>query len=372
MILEPFILLISAAIISGALVCLTIPVIVKLSVLKNLYDVPNDRKMNKIVIPNLGGVALFIGISLATLLCIHNYSFPEFRYILAGMIIMFFIGIKDDILIISASKKLMAQVLSTFILIVPGNIRFTDLHGILGIHEIGYIASAIISGLVILTIINAVNLIDGIDGLASAIGILASIVLGIMFVLLHEYRYAILCVAIAGSLIAFIFYNVFGNVNKIFMGDTGSLILGLLFAVLVIKFNEISLMGDSTLKNFSPVLSLSVIIIPVFDMLRLFVFRIFERKSPFSADINHIHHKILKLGSTHMKTTIILVTANLMLIGTVFLLYEADNNIMLLSMVLIATLSSFIPQFIYELRKAKNSNAKRLQFRMFFWPFRIF
>lgn len=349
--MTPIIQTIIAFFIAGALVYFTIPVIVRLSILKKLYDVPNERKMNKTAIPNLGGVALFIGITLAVLLSFYKYDFPEFRYILAGMIIMFFIGVKDDIQNLSARKKLVAQMLCALILIIPGNIRFTDLHGILGINDINFTVSFIVSFTIIISIINAFNMIDGIDGLASAIGILASVILGYLFILTDQYQYSILCFAMTGSLIPFFIYNVFGRKNKIIMGDSGSLILGLLFAVLIINYNEISLTSGPDSRNFSPVLSLAIIIIPVFDMLRLIVYRIFQRKSPFSADINHIHHKILKLGSTHLNTTLIILIANLVLIVIVVVFRSANNNLMLLALILLTGLFSFIPRLLSELRR---------------------
>jgi UDP-GlcNAc:undecaprenyl-phosphate/decaprenyl-phosphate GlcNAc-1-phosphate transferase len=348
--MTPIIQTIIAFFIGGVLVYFTIPVIVRLSILKKLVDIPNERKMNKIAVPNLGGVALFIGITLAVLLSLYKYDFPEFSYIMAGTIIMFFVGVKDDIQNISARKKLMAQMLCALILIILGNIRFTDLHGILGLNNINYAVSLIVSFIIIISIINAFNMIDGIDGLASAIGILASLILGSLFFLNAQYQYSILSFAITGSLIPFFIYNVFGRENKIIMGDTGSLILGLLFAVLIIKYNEISLNGISDSRNFSPVLSLAIIIIPVFDMVRLIVYRIFQRKSPFSADVNHIHHKILKLGSTHLNTTIIIIMVNLFIIGIVISFRSVNNNFMLLVLILLTGLFSLIPQLLYELR----------------------
>lgn len=348
--MTPIIQSIIAFLVGSILVYFTIPVIVRLSILKKLVDTPNERKMNKIAVPNLGGVALFIGITLAVLLSFYKNYFPEFSTIMAGTIIMFFVGIKDDIQNISARKKLLAQMLCALILILQGNIRFTDLHGILGLNEINYTVSLIVSFFVIISIINAFNMIDGIDGLASAIGILASIILGSLFFINTQYQYSILSFAITGSLIPFFVYNVFGRENKIIMGDSGALILGLLFAVLVIKYNEVSLTAGNYSRNFSPVLSLAIIIIPVFDMVRLIIYRIFQRKSPFSADINHIHHKILKLGSTHLNTTIIILAANLFILGTVFFFRSVNNNIMLLVLILLTGLFSLIPRLLFELR----------------------
>jgi UDP-N-acetylmuramyl pentapeptide phosphotransferase/UDP-N-acetylglucosamine-1-phosphate transferase len=349
--MTPIIQTIIAFLIACAFVYFSVPVIVRLSVLKKLYDVPNERKMNKTAIPNLGGVALFIGITLAALLSIYKYDFHEFRYILAGTIIMFFIGVKDDIQNLSARKKLIAQMFCALILIIPGNIRFTDLHGILGINEINYAVSFIVSFIIIVSIINAFNMIDGIDGLASAIGILASLILGSLFIVNNQYEYSILCFAMTGSLIPFFIYNVFGRKNKIIMGDSGSLILGFLFAVLIIRYNEISLTSGPDARNFSPVLSLAIFIIPVFDMVRLIVYRIFQRKSPFLADVNHIHHKILKLGSTHLKTTLIILIANLILIGIVVAFSSVNNNLMLFVLILLTGLFSFIPRILSKSKR---------------------
>lgn len=367
--MNPIVQIITAFIIGAALVYYSIPVIVRLSILKKLYDVPNERKMNKTVIPNLGGIALFIGITISTLLCIHRFSFPEIRYILAGMIILLFIGIKDDIMVISAKEKLIAQVISAIIIIVPGQIRLTNLQGIFGLHQINDTASYFISFVAIIAVINALNLIDGIDGLASLIGILASVILGSMFYMAEEYRYSILCFAITGSLLSFFMYNVFGEKNKIFMGDTGSLILGLLFAILIIKYNELSL--QTSIKSFSPILSLSLLIIPIFDMARLFLVRIIRKKSPFSADINHIHHKLLMLGFTHLKSSLILIGANLFIIGIIFIFQSVNINLLFFILLAISSLLSMIPRVIYFYKKAKNSNARKMELRTILWPFRL-
>jgi UDP-N-acetylmuramyl pentapeptide phosphotransferase/UDP-N-acetylglucosamine-1-phosphate transferase len=346
--------LISAFFLGLGLVYYSIPVIVKISHDKHLFDLPNARKVNKQVVPNLGGIALFIGITLTTLLSISNNPFPEFRFILSGMIILFFIGIKDDILIISAHKKFTAQILSAMILIILGDIRFTNLHGILGFHEIGYAFSVIFSLLAVVAIINAQNLIDGIDGLAASVGILAAFLFGSAFFLTDQTNYAILCAATTGSLISFFIYNVYGKKNKIFMGDTGSLILGLLLSVFVIQYNEFSISGSELVFNFSPVFSLAILAIPVFDMIRIFSFRIYRRKSPFSPDMNHIHHKYLRLGLSHRKINLILITANLFIIGIVFTFRTINNNLLLLLLITMVGLLMLFPRFLHSTKTAKN------------------
>jgi UDP-N-acetylmuramyl pentapeptide phosphotransferase/UDP-N-acetylglucosamine-1-phosphate transferase len=346
--------IISAFFIGLLLVAYSIPIIVRISKEKHLFDVPNHRKVNKQVVPNLGGIALFVGISLASLLSIMKEPFPDLRFILASMIILFFIGVKDDILVISPRKKFIAQIISALILIVLGEIRLTHLHGILGLYEINYVFSLLISLLAIVAIINALNLIDGIDGLAAAIGILACSFLGANFILLGNILYAILSFATIGSLSSFAFYNVFGRQNKIFMGDTGSLLIGLLLSVFAIKYNEIAITSGEEISNFSPVFSLAILAVPIFDMIRLFIIRIIQKKSPFSPDINHIHHKLLKIGFSHRMSTFFILAANLLIIGIVYVSRSLNNNLSLLILISLVTSFSFFPRFVYEYKKAQN------------------
>jgi len=330
------------------LVHFTIPFIVRVSKAKVLFDAPNHRSVNKTGVPNLGGVALFIGITIATLFGIQDFAFHDFSYILISMIIMFFVGIKDDIMTITPRQKLIAQIICALILIIPGDIRVTNLHGILGIQEINYAVSVGISLLAIIFIINAINLIDGIDGLAAAIGISTTIIFGINFFIIGNYQYTILSLAIIGSLVSFFIYNVFGSKNKIFMGDTGSLLIGLLLSVFFIKYNEFCIKGNDQVSNFSPILSLAIISVPIFDLIRVFLIRIFLNKSPFAPDKNHIHHGLLKLGFSHLKSTLIIVTGNLIIIGMVYMLRILDNNILLILLIPTVIFSLLLPQLYYR------------------------
>jgi len=342
-----------------------IPVIVRISIAKRLYDVPGERKVNKTVIPNLGGIALFAGISIGTLIGILRDSFPDWRYISSGMIILFFIGIKDDILVISARKKLAAQVICALILILLGDIRISHFQGILGIHEINYWVSVIFSSILIIGTINAMNLIDGIDGLASAIGIMATLIFGSLFYILGNFNYAILCFATAGSLVSFYLYNVHGKTNKIFMGDTGSLILGLIIAVSAINYIETAISGMYT-ANYSPILTLAILSVPLFDMIRLFALRIIQKKSPFSPDMNHIHHMLLKLGLSHRSVRRIILITNLAIIGIIYPLRTINNNLLLCLLLFMITLLMALPAFIYEFIKSENSIATRIWFKPYF------
>jgi UDP-N-acetylmuramyl pentapeptide phosphotransferase/UDP-N-acetylglucosamine-1-phosphate transferase len=323
--------ILAAALISAFLTYITIPVIVRISALKKLLDKPNERKVNDVPIPNLGGVAIFFGISISTLLVIEDMQVSDFRYIFAAMILLFFVGIKDDILVLSARTKLISQVSAVVFLVILGDIRLTNLHGLFGIGEINYWFSIALSMVTIVGLINSMNFIDGIDGLSGGLGVMISTLFGFLFIHFGDIPYAILCFAVVGSLVSFLFYNVFGKNNKIFMGDTGSLMLGLLVAVMVVKYNEISV--GSTNYPYAAALSIAIVFIPLFDMIRVIIVRMIHKKSPFKPDMNHIHHKFLQLGHSHLFSSIIIITVNLLIVALIFLLRSLNIHILLLILV---------------------------------------
>lgn len=331
-------------------VCLTIPPIIRVSIAKHLYDSPNERKVSKKVVPTLGGVAIFIGFILSTIIATDGYNFGELKYLIAAVVAMFFVGLKDDLMDISALKKFSIQLATATVLIVLGNLRFTNLQGVLGINEISYPISFVITIFIMIGLINAINLIDGIDGLASAIGIIATTSFGTWFLLAGHEEYGITSFCLSGSLIAFFFFNVFGKKHKIFMGDTGSLILGVIIAVLVIKFNEFNInqQGPYAIHN-APIVSIAILIIPVIDTLKVFFIRISEKKSPFSPDMNHIHHKFIKLGFSHLKSTLMIAVANIIFIAFTLAVYR-DININNLMMFVLASgfIVAYIPSFLLK------------------------
>jgi UDP-GlcNAc:undecaprenyl-phosphate/decaprenyl-phosphate GlcNAc-1-phosphate transferase len=285
-----------------------IPPIVRICKVKNLVDVPNSRKLNKQSIPTLGGVSIFIGVTLSSILFLGNIQFHELRYILGSIIMLFFIGLKDDILIISPKKKLIVQVAAAAMLVVLGKFQITNLSNLFFINHVSIWISVPLSFLILLLIINAINLIDGIDGLAAGITIFVSGTLGAWFIITGYIAYAILSFAIVGSLLAFLRFNLWGGDLKIFMGDTGSLILGCLLGILVIKFLNFNIVAPYPFGiHNAPSFVLSLLIVPITDTLRVFAVRIYHKRSPFSADKNHIHHILIKSGMNHIQASGFLV-----------------------------------------------------------------
>lgn len=328
-----------------------IPKIIKVSRDKSLFDVPNYRSAAKTIVPTFGGIAIYAGFKISQAISLNNYNTNSLKYLSIAVLIMFLIGVKDDIVGISAKTKLFIQVLVAFYLVILGNYRITDLHGILGIHHISSIAAIAISVIVIVGIINALNLIDGIDGLASGLGILISGIMGIMFLNVGDYLYALTCFSLTGSLIAFFLYNVFGSTNKIFMGDTGSLILGTIIAVITIHFNESYFMAKDAAFG-SPALSLAIILVPVTDTLRVFAIRIRQKRSPFSPDMNHIHHKVLQLThGNHLYASMIIIGVNALLILLTYSLIDFVTTSVLFFLVLITGfVLAYVPVFILKIQ----------------------
>lgn len=343
------------------IVVITIPPILRVAKAKRIFDPPNHRKIHTLEIPPLGGIAIFLGLILSTIILSDDYNFVSLKYIIAAVILMLFIGLKDDLIGISTSKKFTIQILTAIMLIFLGNIHITNLHGIFGIYEINTVVGALLTLFILLAIVNAFNLIDGIDGLASGLGMLASLVFGIWFFLAGFDDYAIISFALMGSLGGFFLYNVFGHENKLFMGDTGSLFVGLIIAILAIKFNEFNT-GPRFPYSFhsAPVVSFAVVMIPLIDVLRVIVIRLFNGKSPFVADINHIHHKLLQLmRGRHLPVTLTILAANVFLIALALLFnYLAFEITIQFLVIFFAGLTlSFIPCFL--IRWAENKRSKQ-------------
>jgi UDP-N-acetylmuramyl pentapeptide phosphotransferase/UDP-N-acetylglucosamine-1-phosphate transferase len=323
-----------AMILAGFVSNMAIPVIVRIARAKGLVDKPNHRTSHEGAVPLLGGVAVFGGILLGVSLFIPEDDRSNFRHILAALVILFFVGQKDDIIGISWQKKFIAQLASACILVFFGDFRFASLHGFAGIHELPFWVSAIISIFLFILIINAFNLIDGIDGLASGTGILISGIFGVWLHLTDHAGLAVVAWSLTGGLIPFFIYNVFGTKNKLFLGDTGSLIIGMLMAVFASAVCKEELPKDHMMyMRATPSVAIAVLIYPLFDLLRVITIRLFKGQSPFTADRNHVHHLFIDAGISHRRSTfyILLIT-----VGAIFIAWILRNqSILLLGVVLL-------------------------------------
>lgn len=326
---------------------ISIPVIIRVARMKQLFDEPENRSSHSTLVPTLGGVSIFASIIISSSLFV-NERFVDFDLLNAAMVILFFFGIKDDILMISPVKKFIAQIVSALIISIGANVRIPHMYDILGFGEIPYWISIVITVFVIILIINSFNLIDGVDGLAASVGIVSSLVLGYWFYVNEYNSLALLSASLFGSLVAFLRYN-FSKKNKIFMGDTGSMIVGFIVAVLTIEFirhNGIGLINGGKEIITAPVLAISILIIPLIDTFRVFMVRLLNKKSPFKPDKNHIHHRLLSLGLSHAKTTIMMVVANFIFILLAYHMKDTGIDKFILLIVSLALFVSSIPFFI--------------------------
>lgn len=325
---------------------MAIPSIIRVSIIKNLFDEPGERKSHAASIPTLGGLAIFAGVVFSYTFWSAGYDYTASQYIIAAIIIMFFIGIKDDIIELSAMKKLYGQILAAIVIVLFANIRITSLCGVFGIYQVPYWFSMIFTIFLILVIINAYNLIDGIDGLAGGIGAIASFTFGLWFYNYNDWSLCILSFALFSALLAFLVYN-FSPAN-IFMGDTGSLVVGIILAVLTVNFVELSF--DSAPFQFpfrsSPAMAIAILIYPLTDTLRVFIVRVMKGHSPFHADRQHLHHFLLDMGLSHREVSITLYLVNIGFILLALSLRNISSLVLLFILLGMAFLLGLAPYFL--------------------------
>jgi UDP-N-acetylmuramyl pentapeptide phosphotransferase/UDP-N-acetylglucosamine-1-phosphate transferase len=289
---------------------LAIPAIIRVAQEKKLFDLPDSRKLHTSPIASLGGVGIFLGFFLACLLTISGKYNSELQYFFASALVIVFLGLKDDILIISALKKFLGQLAAAAILIHLADIRIDSMHGMFGLGRLPEPVSYLLSYITIIVIVNAYNLIDGVDGLAGSLGVLTTSIFGAYFFMAEMQVYSLLAFGMAGSLLAFLVFNF--NPAKIFMGDSGSLLLGLVNAILVIKFISVADAPGALVPIESVVaVGFSILVVPLLDTLRVFSIRIAKGKSPFVPDRNHIHHLLLDRGLSHRTVTVSCVGLNI-------------------------------------------------------------
>jgi len=317
------------------------PVIIQVADAKKLFDVPDERKVHLSPIPSLGGLGIFAGLILSFLITFPLSLAAEFQYFFAAALVIFFLGMKDDILVISPIKKLIGQFIAAFLIIYKGGIQIKSMHGFMGIYELPEVMSLALTYLTVIVIINSFNLIDGVDGLAGSLGLMTALVFGTYFFYVGQLPYSLLSFILAGSLLGFLIFN--HSPARIFMGDTGSLLLGLINAILVIRFISTA---DNPVSHFpltsSPAIGFSILMVPLFDTIRVFSVRILNRRSPFSPDRNHIHHLLLDRGLSHSAVTYSCVGLNLLFIAFAFYARDWGSTYIILTMIAIASLGTAV------------------------------
>jgi UDP-GlcNAc:undecaprenyl-phosphate/decaprenyl-phosphate GlcNAc-1-phosphate transferase len=275
---------------------IAIPPIIHLVKKYRLYDLPNARKEHSEPIPTMGGIAIVAGMMMAMFLWFPFSNQMAQICFFFSIVVLFALGIMDDLKDLSARYKFLIQISLAALLALSG-IRITSFDGLFGIHELPLSAQYTFTILAIAGITNAFNLIDGIDGLAGGLGFMSLITLGMFLTMSGDANTALIAFALAGALFSFLYFNF--NPAKIFMGDTGSLVLGFVIAVLCIRLMQINVMIPNPIVLNAPIFVFGIVFIPVFDTIRVFTVRIWKGKSPFEADRTHIHHLLTNQGFSH-------------------------------------------------------------------------
>ena len=344
--------------ISLTVVALSIPAIITIAFRKRLFDAPTEsRKIHKKIIPNLGGIAIFSGFLFSLALTCKSIDLPVGNQLLASGIILFMIGLKDDIIGVDPLKKFVAQFAAAFIVTILGDIRIMDLQGILGVHHLSYPFSIGLSVFAIVGIVNAYNLIDGIDGLAGLLGLIMSLSFAWFFYCAGETGWTLLSLCLAGALVGFLIHNI--SPARIFMGDSGSLMIGFISAVSGIHLINVSaakIVDIGVAIESAPALVIAILVIPMFDTLRVFTIRIVSNESPFKADSNHLHHRLLSVGLTHTQAAATLSGITVVCIATAVCLQSIGNNQLIGTLAfLIILLNTGFTVYIYSRKLAAES-----------------
>lgn len=347
--------------ISAILVGWIHPKIVQIAILKNIVDKPDARKLQRQPVPVLGGVAVFFGIVAGIGSMYDIVNTEVLMIVVLAMMAMLYTGTMDDILSLSPKLRFLIEIVVMLLLITYGAYSVNDFHGLWGIGKIPAWAAIILTLFASIGIINAINLIDGVNGLSSGFCILACSLFGVLFLLSGNVSMTILATASAGALIPFFFHNVFGKTSRMFIGDGGTLVMGIVMSVFVIStLRTQSFPAKFVDDNIGLIpFTLAVLSVPVFDTLRVMFTRILKGNSPFEPDKTHLHHIFIQLGCSHIMTTLAILSLNLLIVlcwgGVVWLGGSIETQLYV-----VLTLSLLVTPGLYIL--LKNSIIHRTRF----------
>ena len=302
--------LLAAFFVSTIVAMLVLPNILLISHKKKLFDMPDKRKVHHAPIPRLGGLSFFpvMLITMGGLVLIYHLmglssvsmhgEVPyEFLALLVGSMMLFLVGLVDDLIGVGYKKKFLVQIVAASLLVASG-VWIKSLDGLFGIYQLSPWVGMPFTVLIVVYVTNAINLIDGIDGLASGLCGISLVALAGLHIWLHLFSFALLCIAALGVIIPFWFYNVFGNAmrgRKLFMGDSGSLSLGYIISFLMIHLSTVDV-NPHVVSDYNMVFAFTTMLVPLLDVVRVVGHRLRNKKNPFLPDKNHIHHKLLRCG----------------------------------------------------------------------------
>ena len=321
------------------------PYILEVAKAKNIVDNPDARKLQRVPVPVLGGLTVVFGV-LSGLMSFNLFGdFSDMFPVFATIIIILIIGLIDDMISLSPRVRFVVEIILVLYLIGTTGCQLNNFHGLWGLEIIPNYISVPLTVVACVGIINAVNLIDGVDGYSSGYSIASCILFGTMFYTLGDIRMVALAAIVAASLLPFFLHNVFGKHSKMFIGDAGTLSLGIIFSVFVTTIISSGQSAESLPDNLGVIpFTLAVLCVPVFDTLRVMSARIIKGRSPFSPDKTHLHHLFLELGYSHIGAALSIIGINICVVFCWFLTYKAglSINTQLYMVVMLGVLVTFV------------------------------
>jgi UDP-GlcNAc:undecaprenyl-phosphate/decaprenyl-phosphate GlcNAc-1-phosphate transferase len=328
-------------------VLVLVPLLVQLDRRKHLSAIPNSRSSHMQTVPSIGGVGIFISVFIGSLAMLNIMNGPETGMLLLGFVLLFLIGIKDDIIDSSPYFKLAGQLIVALSITEGAGLKINSLYGFFGIYEMPYPVCSIISVLLIMTIVNAINFIDGIDGLAALVGISGIMFSSVAFYQMGELFYLAFSGSMIFALLGFLKFN-FSSREKVFMGDTGSLLIGMALSVFILKIW--GLHARAEVFPASPFWVFSIALLPVFDFFRVFLIRVTNGISPLRADRNHVHHVLVDhCGFSHKQAAFFLSLLTMANMGMSYLI--AYSSFMYLILIWYASLFLIYVSILHHIQK---------------------
>ncbi|MDD7914966.1 MraY family glycosyltransferase [Polaribacter ponticola] len=326
--------------------------------MKKLTSKPNHRSVHKVRTPNLGGIGIFITINLIITFLGNYFDDQNLFSVLGATTLLFFLGLMDDLIELKAKQKILGQIVAVVAIIVMTGVRIENLYGLFGINELYYSVSIALTVFMYILFINAYNLIDGVDGLAGSYAITITSFFGVFYFFNRNDSMFFLCLSLVGALISFLIFN-FSKKEKIFMGDTGSMIVGFLLSYFAISFLSVSFNPEFLIQNVkAPVFVLALFSFPLIDTLRVFMLRLMKRKSPFTADKNHIHHVLLKSGLQPWKISVLVSVFSSLVVFGVFIFNDLTLNKQTILLFSFWVISVIVIQNLYLSNKLKKKSKK--------------
>ena len=320
--------------------------VLRIALMKNIVDNPDARKLQGRPVPVLGGVAVFWGMLVSLVVCNMYFKADWILVVLGLMTVMLYVGTLDDILSLTPYQRFFIEILAIFVMITCNDNSINNFHGLWDIWWMPEWASMLVTIIACVGIMNAINMIDGVNGLCSGYCIVICLSFGIIFWQTHNFEATAMAIIAIGALIPFFFHNVFGRDSKMFLGDGGSLLMGITMSVFVVELlKDRYQYFDTYCPDLGVVpLALALLAIPVFDTLRVMTMRLIRGNSPFSSDRTHLHHLFFDYEFSHLGTTALVIGLNVLviLVWTASYYFGASIEVQLYVVASVAFMVTFV------------------------------